>query len=52
MIAQDILAYEAVYKREKLLDQLCDGLRKLGLLRVVRAFPKLFVEMFTIILEA
>ena len=35
------------YIREKLLDQFCDGLRKLGLLRVVRAFPKLFVEMFT-----
>ena len=47
MIAQDVLVHEAVYKLEKFMDQFCDRLHKLGLLRLLRAFPNEFVEIFT-----
>ena len=46
LIAQDIVVYEGLYKMTHLLDQFCDGLKKAGLLDVVRAFPDEFLTMF------
>ena len=45
---QDILTHEALYKVAKLLDQFCDGMKKVGpVLEVIRSFPELFVSLFT-----
>ena len=46
VIAQCIITYEAVERISKSLDQLCEGLRNLGLLDVIRAFPHLFLSIF------
>ena len=47
MIGQEVLVFDAIASVAKLLDQLCDGLRSLGVLRVMRAFPELFLHLFT-----
>ena len=39
LIAQDIATYEGLYKITHLLDQFCDGLKKAGILEIIRAFP-------------
>ena len=35
------------FRISKLIDQICDGLRPLGFLKAIRAFPELFVHLFT-----
>jgi hypothetical protein len=47
IVAQEILAHEAIYKIAKLLDQFCDGLKAVQLLDLVRAFPVVFSPLFT-----
>ena len=47
LVAQEVLAHETVYKISKLLDQLCDGMKTLPVLRLLRAFPDLFLSLFT-----
>ena len=47
MIGQEVLVFDAIASVAKLLDQLCDGLRSLGVQHVVRAFPNLFLHLFT-----
>ena len=47
VIAQEILCFDAVGRVSKLLDQLCSGLRELGVLNLIRTFPDLFVHLFT-----
>lgn len=46
MIAQDIATYEGLYKITHLLDQFCDGLKKAGILEIIRAFPDEFLPLF------
>lgn len=46
LIAQDIATYEGLYKITHLLDQFCDGLKKAGILEVIRAFPDMFLPLF------
>ena len=46
LIAQDITTYEGLYKTTQLLDQLCDGLKKAGVLHIIRAFPNEFLSTF------
>ncbi len=47
VIQQEIISYEAVYKVSKTLDQFVDGLKHLGILKIIRAFPELFAQLFT-----
>ena len=47
MIAQEILTHEAIFKISKLLDQFYEGLKKLRILQLIRAFPDLFAPLFT-----
>ena len=47
IIGQHIICYDAVERVSKLLDQMCEGLANLGVLKVIRAFPDLFVHLFT-----
>ena len=47
MIGQEVLVFDAIASVAKLLDQMCDGLRSLGVLHVVHAFPELFLHLFT-----
>ena len=39
LIAQDIATYEGLYKITHLLDQFCNGLKKAGILEIIRVFP-------------
>lgn len=45
MIGQEILCYDSVGRISKLLDQMCAGLRTLGVLEIIRAFPELFAPL-------
>ena len=47
MVAQSVLQHEALYKISKLLDQLQLGLKDVGILDVIQAFPELFLKLFT-----
>ena len=47
VIGQEVIVFDAIASVAKLLDQLCDGLRSLGVLYTMRAFPDLFVHLFT-----
>jgi hypothetical protein len=47
IIAQDIITHEAVYKVARLLDQFCEGMKKLHVLQLIRGFPELFASLFT-----
>ena len=47
MIVEEVVAFEAVYKLAKLLDELCEGLKHFRVLRTMRTFPNLFVHLFT-----
>lgn len=44
---EEIVLYEYVGRISKVLDQPCEGLKTLGLLRVMRAFPHIFKTLFT-----
>ena len=46
-IWQEIMLFDALTSVSKLLDQLSSGLSSLGVLHVMRAFPDLFVHLFT-----
>ena len=46
LIAQEIATYEGLYKTTHLLDQFSVGLKKAGLLEVIRAFPDMFLNLF------
>ena len=41
-----MLTYEGLYKMSKVLDQFCDGLKGLKILKLVRAFPEEFAALF------
>ena len=47
VIGQEVMFFDAIDCVAKLLDQLCDGLRSLGVLHIMRAFPDLFLPLFT-----
>ena len=47
VIVEEILLYESVGRIAKVLDQLTEGLKTLGFLRVMRAFPDVFAALFT-----
>jgi len=46
-ILEEILSFESIGRIAKLLDQLSDGLKNLGILRIIRTFPNIFVHLFT-----
>ena len=45
-VVQDIILHEVIAKRQKMLDQLAEGLNGLGLLSLIRAFPEVFLPLF------
>ena len=47
MIGQHVITYETVGRLSTLLDQFCEGLSTLGVLKAMRAFPALFVHLLT-----
>ena len=47
VIVEEIPLYESVGRIAKVLDQLTEGLKTLGFLRVMRAFPDIFAALFT-----
>lgn len=47
VVAQEIVAHEAIYKLSKLLDQFCERMKKLRLLPLIRCFPEMFAPLFT-----
>ena len=47
VIAQNVMAHEAIYRLSKLLDQLCSGMEKSPVLRLIRAFPEIFSALLT-----
>ena len=47
MIAQDLIAHEAIYKPSKLLDQFTEGLKKLPVYNLMERFPEQFLPLFT-----
>ena len=52
MVAQSVLQHEALYKISKLLDQIQFGLKDIGILDVIQAFPELFFEVIGFIANA
>lgn len=46
-IAQELLAYEALFRISTLLNHFKEGLRKTGMLKLIMAFPDLFEHLFT-----
>ncbi len=46
-VAHSLLQQEALFKISLLLDQLRDGLKKVGILSLIVAFPQLFHDLFT-----
>ena len=48
-VIQDIILHEVITKRQKLLDQIAEGLNSLGLLTLIQAFPAVFESMFVYI---
>lgn len=47
VIGQEILCFDAMGRISKLLDQIILGLRPLGVLSVVHAFPEMCAPLFT-----
>ena len=47
IIAQQVITHEAIYKIAKLLDQFCEGLKKLHIMQLIRSFPELFAPLLT-----
>ena len=45
-VVQDIILHEVIAKRQKMLDQLAEGLNGLTLLSLIRAFPEVFLPLF------
>ena len=45
--AQEIMTHEPVYKVARLLDQFCEGMKRLHMLQLIRGFPELFASLFT-----
>ena len=45
-ILEELLSYEGISRVSKMLDQLAEGLKTLGVLRIVKLFPHKFVQMF------
>jgi len=46
-VLEEILSFEGISRVSKMLDQLAEGLKTLGMLRTVRLFPQNFVHLFT-----
>ena len=46
-IAQNLFTFDALYKRQVLLDQLKEGLKLIGALKLIQAFPKEMLPLFT-----
>ena len=46
-ILEELLSFEGITRITKMLDQLGDGLRTLGMLRIMKLFPTNFVHLFT-----
>ena len=47
VILEEILSFEGIARITKMLDQLGDGLKTLGVLRMMKLFPNQFVHLFT-----
>ena len=46
-IVQDLFTFDALYKRQVLLDQLKEGLKSIGALKLIQTFPNEMLPMFT-----
>lgn len=47
MLKGGIISYEAVYKLSKLLDEIQQGLKDVGIMKLLRAFPELLLKLLT-----
>ncbi len=47
VIGQEVLYFDSILRIEKILDQLCDGLRTLGVFSIIKMFPELFAPLLT-----
>ena len=47
MIAQHVIDHEAIYSPSKMIDQFGEGLKKLPVYSLMKAFPDLFLPLFT-----
>ena len=47
IVAHNIIAYDALYRRAALLDQFSKGLNEMGLLQLIKAFPTQMCPLFT-----
>ena len=46
-IAQNLFTFDALYKRQVLLDQLKEGLKLIGALKLIQTFPNEMLSLFT-----
>jgi len=46
VVAQNIFAHDALYRRSILLDQFSHGLKEVGLLQLLKAFPNKMSKLF------
>ena len=47
IVAQEVLSYDALYRRSVLLDQFKQGLEEVGILRLITQFPNEMSSLFT-----
>lgn len=47
LILQEIMTFEAVIRISKMLDQLAEGLQTLGMVKLMRLYPDIFINLFT-----
>lgn len=47
IVAQHIFTYDALYRRSVLLDQLKEGLKEIGILKLIQSFPAEMAPLFT-----
>lgn len=46
IVAQNIIAHDALYRRAALLDQFSKGLKEMGLLQLIKVFPTVMLSLF------
>ena len=47
VFAQEVITHEVFYNFSKLLDQMCNGMKRLPIFDVIQSFPHLFTSLFT-----
>ena len=47
LVAQHIFTHDALYRRAALLDQMKEGLKAIGALQLIQAFPEEMSGLFT-----